>query len=274
MLASRTCANERGRQSLAAGEASVAEPLCPRNRLLQALPAGDWALLRPHAERVPIASGEILIEAQAPITYVHFPEYGLLSVIARSGSDDGAAEVGLIGSEGMSGIPAVLGLERDEFETLVQSSGVAYRVACDRFRYALQQSPSLRPFLLRYVHVFMVQIAETARANSRLSLEQRLARWLAMAHDRSRDDDIALTHEFLATMLGVRRSGVTVALHCLEGEHIIRARRGRLRVMDREALEAAAGDSYGRSEAEYRRLISHPIGAVEAALAGADASPV
>jgi CRP-like cAMP-binding protein len=112
----------------------------------------------------------------------------------------------------------------------------------------------VRALLLRYAHVFMVQVAATALADGRYSIEQRLARWLLMCHDRN-GDDLALTHEFLALMLGVRRPGVTESLHILEGERMIKAQRGLITILDRQKLEARAGDSYGTPEAEYERLI-------------------
>jgi CRP-like cAMP-binding protein len=121
------------------------------------------------------------------------------------------------------------------------------------------ESVTLRELLLRYVQTLLIQTAQSAVANARYQIEARLARWLLMCHDRVEGDEIALTHEFMAMMIGAQRSGVTVALHILEGAAMIRSKRGRVIILDREKLEDLAGDSYGPAEAEYRRLIA-PFG--------------
>ena len=124
-----------------------------------------------------------------------------------------------------------------------------------KFTEALAQSPTLGLLVMRYVYIITIQTSFTALSNGRSSLAERLARWLLMCHDRLASIEINLTHEFLSLMLGVRRSGVTEALHVLEGLKIISATRGSIRVLDRGQLEATAGGSYGVPEAEYRRLI-------------------
>ncbi len=134
-------------------------------------------------------------------------------------------------------------------------AGPALRIEPQNLRQALQRSPSLHSLLLRYVQAFTIQTAHTALSNGSHKIEERLARWLLMCHDRLDEDDLPLTHEFIALMLGVRRAGVTEALNILEGRGIIRAGRGNIVVLQRTKLEKAAGDSYGVPEAEYRRLI-------------------
>jgi CRP-like cAMP-binding protein len=123
----------------------------------------------------------------------------------------------------------------------------------------MEASPSLKALLLRWVQVLMIQTAQSALANGRYTIQERLARWLLMCHDRLDGDDLPLTHEFLSLMLGVRRSGVTEALHVLEGVKIVRTSRGRIHILDREKLEEIAGDCYGLSEAEYAKLIGLPL---------------
>jgi CRP-like cAMP-binding protein len=120
----------------------------------------------------------------------------------------------------------------------------------------MTKSPTLRGMLLHYVQAFMIQTAHTAASNGSAKLEERLARWLLMAHDRTDGDELSLVHEFLAVMLGVRRPGVTVALHTLEEQGLIRARRGSILIIDRAGLEELANSSYGVPEAEYDRLMS------------------
>jgi hypothetical protein len=163
-------------------------------------------------------------------------------------------EVAIVGREGMSGVSVVLGCFETPFRTFVQRPGHALRITRELFMHACEASAGIRDMALRYAQAFTVQVAEGARSNARYGVEARLARWLLLAHDRTDGDEINLTHEFLALMLGVRRPGVTVATHVLEGHGLIKARRGSIRVLDRKRLEDAAMGSYGSAEAEYDRL--------------------
>jgi hypothetical protein len=156
----------------------------------------------------------------------------------------------------MGGTAVLLGTDRTPHEHFCQVPGSARRMRSDDLRQAIRQSPSLHLLLLRYVQTFQVQTAYTALSNGGYNIEERLARWLLMCHDRLDGDDLPLTHEFLSIMLGVRRSGVTLAIQILEGAKIITARRGLLSVLNRAKLEAVAGDSYGQPEAEYGRLVA------------------
>jgi CRP-like cAMP-binding protein len=155
----------------------------------------------------------------------------------------------------MSGTAVVLGNHRSPNDAYVQVAGSAHRITAKALRAALDENKTLRQRMQLYAHVFMVQIAQTAFANGTARIEARLARWLLMAHDRQDSDDLSLTHEFVAVMLGVRRSGVTDALHALEGAGLIRASRGVVRITSRKGLLALAGSIYGVPEAEYRRLM-------------------
>jgi CRP-like cAMP-binding protein len=137
----------------------------------------------------------------------------------------------------------------------MQIAGHGWRIAVQDLEQAMAESSSLHRQLLRYAQASHVQVSETAFTNANSDVEARLARWLLMCHDRVEGGDIPLTHEFIAMMLGVRRPGVTVALHVLEGMQVIRAKRGVITVLDREKLEELAEDAYGLSEAEYTRLI-------------------
>jgi len=164
-------------------------------------------------------------------------------------------EVGLIGCEGMTGTAVVLGGDQSPHSTYVQVSGEAQRIAADELRKAMHASASLRNLLLKFVHVFMVQTAHTAIANARCHIDQRLARWILMAQDRTRSETLALTHEFLALMLGVRRAGVTEALQNLNRQKLIDNGRNQIIVLNRKGIERMAGKAYGTPEREYRRLI-------------------
>jgi CRP-like cAMP-binding protein len=196
----------------------------------------------------------VLVEENRPIEHVWFVEEGLGSVIAI-GPDNEQVEVAHVGPEGLAGKAVLLGVDRSTNRTLMQVAGSGLRVPVVRLRDALDASATLRPFLLRYIQVTLTQLSQTALANGRYNLQERLARWLLMCHDRLATDDMALTHEFLSLMLGVRRSGVTEAIHLLEGIHVIKATRGQIRIIDRARLEEIAGGSYGLPEAEYARLI-------------------
>jgi CRP-like cAMP-binding protein len=172
-------------------------------------------------------------------------------------------DVGLVGPEGMTGLPVVMNDDRSPNETYVQVAGSAYRVAADDLRNALAASTSLRGLLLRYAQWFLTQTIHTALAASTATIGARLARWILMAHDRL-GDCLPFTHDLLARTLGVRRSGITDALHILEGHGLIRATRGKIDVLDRPGLIDTAGGSYGVPEAEYERLLGLKADLVEA----------
>jgi CRP-like cAMP-binding protein len=224
-----------------------------RNRLLRALSKADLALLTPWLEPVKLDLRQSIEKAHTPIAHVYFPESGIISIVAKSAEDQ--IEAGLIGNEGMSGAAVVLGNHRSPNDAYVQMAGAAHRITAKRLRAALDASKVLRQRLQRFSHVLMVQIAQTAFANGKARIDERLARWLLMVHDREDGNDLALTHEFVAVMLGVRRSGVTDALHELEGKGLIRASRGAIHVLNRKGLMALARGIYGVPEAEYERLM-------------------
>jgi CRP-like cAMP-binding protein len=193
-------------------------------------------------------------ERNRPIEHVYFPTDGIISIVADTGHG-AQIEVGIIGHEGVCGHPVIIGDGRASNSAFSQVPGSAFRIKAGALRKAVDQSASLRQLLLRYIQVFAVQSAQTALANGQSKLDERLTRWLLMAHDRVGKAELPLTHELLSIMLGVRRAGVTQALHMLEGKGLIRARRGVITVVDRRGLEKNAGAIYGAPEAEYKRLI-------------------
>lgn len=223
------------------------------NRLCVVMSEGDRALLAKSFEAVELTLRQNIERPNEAIKHVYFPESGFISVVAKSGSR--GVEAGLIGREGMTGHVILMGNHRSPNECYVQSAGKAQRMAVEDLRSAMAASASLRALLLRFAQTFMIQVTHTALANGRAKIEERLARWLLMAQDRLAPDDIKLTHEFLALMLGVRRPGVTDVVNELEGKGLIRAQRGNIKIVDREGLEETAGVIYGVPEAEYRRLI-------------------
>ena len=223
------------------------------NRLLASLSADDFSRLQPHLAPIFLDTRQVLIEPNTPIEHVYFPESGMSSVTNNSAG--GKIEVGVVGREGIVGLSIVLGVDQTPYEFFMQMPGHGWRIAAHDLERAMAQSPSLHRQLLRYVQAAHVQASETAFANANSDVEARLARWLLMCHDRVDGDDIPPTHKFIAMMLGVPRPGVTVALHVLEGMHVICAKRAVITVLDREKLEELAHDAYGLSEAEYTRLI-------------------
>jgi CRP-like cAMP-binding protein len=192
------------------------------------------------------------------VEYVYFVEEGMLSVVSKmeTGRD---VEVGIIGLEGMSGSSVVLGDSRSCHETNVQVAGWAIRLLAPTLLQAIRRSRSLLDLLLLYTRTLDLQTASTATANGRAKLEERLARWLLMTHDRVGSDRINITHEFLANMLACRRPGVTVALHLLEGKGLIRSNRGQIIILDRQGLKIEANGSYGAAEREYERLLGEDL---------------
>lgn len=188
------------------------------------------------------------------IETVFFMDAGIASVVAVQ-SDDTKVEVGLIGCEGMSGTAVVMGGDQSPHSTYIQVAGEGQRMPANELRKAMDASHSLRPLLLKFVQVFMTQTAHTAIANARAHIDRRLARWILMAHDRTGDKNLPLTHEFLALMLGVRRAGVTEALQSLKRRKLIDGHRNHVVVLNRRGIERAAGNAYGVPEKEYRRLI-------------------
>lgn len=224
-----------------------------KNRILSMIPEDIVAQLRPRLEPAELQQGERLFESDQSLRHVFFFEGGLSSEIA-GGSGNKTIEVGCIGLEGFSSVPAILGVDSTPHFAFMQCGGPALRIEVNALRSAMDESRPLRDLLMRYAHVFLIQVATTALADGRYGVERRLARWVLMARDRI-GNELPLTHDFLALMLGVRRPSVTDALHRLEGEHAIKAERGLIVVRDVEKLLELAAPIYGIAEKEYERYI-------------------
>jgi CRP-like cAMP-binding protein len=223
------------------------------NRLLNFLSADNRSILAPHAKRVSLVPRNILEEANQPIEYIYFPEDGVASVVGTSKAM-GQYEVGMIGKEGMTGLMVVLGNSQSPLRTFVQVAGSALVIGSTQLRKAMADSPTIRDVLLMYVQVYIVQTSQTALTNAAALLPERLARWLLMCEDRLTSKHIPITHETLAIMLGVQRSGVTIAMGELEDTGLIKGDRGLVHIMDRPKLVRLTNGSYGMAEAEYDRL--------------------
>jgi CRP-like cAMP-binding protein len=225
-----------------------------RNRLLASLPAQDFGVVEPFLEPLQLDRDHVLILPNIPIEHVFFVEKGMVSVVAER-ADGRSIEVGVYGRDGISGTPLLLGSDRTPHHHYMQIGGSGFRMETADFRLIVAQSAALHAILLKFVHVFMTQTAQSALVNGSSIVEERLARWVLMCRDRLDSDEFPITHDFLSMMLGVRRSSVTDAIHLLEGAQLIKATRGNIKILDRDRLERAAGASYGVPEAEYRRLI-------------------
>jgi CRP-like cAMP-binding protein len=224
------------------------------NRLLKLLSPADFALLAQNFEPVGLELNTVVVSASKPIEHAYFLESGIVSVVA-SRADSRVIEVGIYGREGMGGFPLLLGSDQSPHDQYMQLPGAGHRIKTAPFLAAVRKSETLNRLLLRYVHSFTTQTAQTALANSGNNIDERLARWLLMCHDRIDGDVLPLTHKFLSMMLGVRRAGVTDAIHILQGRGLIRATNGQIEIRNREKLERLAGAAYGLPEAEYKRLI-------------------
>jgi CRP-like cAMP-binding protein len=223
-----------------------------QNGLLAAMSREDFALLKPKLEPLTLKTKQMLEPADKPIKHNYFIASGLASVIAI-GKNGYRFEVGIIGREGITGLPVVLGNDRSPNETFIQVEGTGARISADDLRRAMRKSESLTRVLLNFVNAFLIQTSHTALSNGTASIEQRLARWLLMAQDRLDGKEVPLTHEFLSLMLGVRRAGVTGALNQLDRKGVIRLSRGRIEIVDRKGLINCANGTYGIPEAMARR---------------------
>jgi CRP-like cAMP-binding protein len=212
------------------------------NSLLAALPRGKTEALRSKLEPVTLTFGDVLLEPGEPIRHVFFPHNSVVSLLTEEGKR--AVEVGLVGHEGMVGVPLALGVEVSPVRAVVQGTGMALRMKKERFLNEYRKSPALQRRVLRYSHALMSQVTQISACNRLHNVEARLARWLLMTRDRLRSSQFELTHEFLGHMLGVRRVGITQAASALQRRKLITYTRGHIRILDSRGLEAASCRCY------------------------------
>ena len=232
------------------------------NHLLNILESEVKESLLPLLQTVDLPQKKIIEDANSPIDYCYFPISGVASVVAMAAESRQRVEVGLVGRDGMTGIVAILGAESTPNQTIMQISGEGLRVKITDLMSLTNKHPRLTTLFTRYAHAFSIQSSETALTNGKGTLAQRLARWILMADDRIPGHDFHISHEFLALMIGVRRAGVTEALHLLEGQGLIKSQRSYLMVLDRNGLKKIATWTYGVAEAEYKRLFGNPYGEI------------
>jgi CRP-like cAMP-binding protein len=224
------------------------------NRLLSLLSDDDYERLRPHCSPVAFEYRKSLYEASRPIKQVYFPIDGVASLVVTT-AEGASAEVGTIGSEGLVGLPIVLGDRDAPSSVYVQVPGTALKMDAAIFRGELSRSPTLNLIMLRYAHAFFNQVAQSAACAHLHKVEQRCCRWLLMTRDRMPSGDFLLTHEFLGMMLGVRRTTVSDVMGALQRAGLVRYRRGHVTILEHEALQQRACECYEISKQEFDRLL-------------------
>ena len=235
--------------------ADAPDQVAVRNILLRRLPPEDYRRLQPHLKRVRLGVDEFIARAGAAIDNVCFLEGGIAGFLDVLG-DGRKIAVGVVGREGFVGWPLLLGDDRWPYDVVIRAAAAgALKVEAAAFDSIIEMSPACRKLLLRFSGAFTSQMGRTIVSNLIHPVDRRTARWLLLYHDRLDGDEIALTHEELGAMLGVRRSSVTDALHALEGRGLLRGLRGRVVIQDRAGLELLAGEGYGPAEAHYARLV-------------------
>ena len=224
------------------------------NLLLEGLGARDRRRLLSAADPVTFRAGDALSERGRRMTYVYFPIDSAASLM-MTGAEHSPLEIGLVGREGMLGVPLILGAGNAAFRSVVRIAGRAWRLDAARFTRQLADSPALRQHMNRYAHVTLVQIAGNVACKSFHRVEARLARWLLMSRDRANTDALALTHECLSSLLGVRRAGVTLAASDLRRRDFIRYSRGHIELLDPRGLATVACSCYASDKAAYARFM-------------------
>jgi CRP-like cAMP-binding protein len=222
----------------------------PQNHLVALLPARDRKRLMAQCEPVHLVLNDIICHPGEALRYLHFPVDAFISLLAVD-AQDSYLEVGMIGREGMLGVHQMLGVTPAPLRALVQGAGLSLRIAKAAFQAELKLSSALQSVLSRYVHVCMQQLASSALCMRFHPLGPRLARWLLMTQDRAHSDEFYVTQDFLSSMLGVRRVGVTAAAKDLQDQGLIAYHRGDMQVVDRVGLEAAACSCYANDQRAY-----------------------
>lgn len=220
------------------------------NRIIASLPAAERTALLEHCAEIELVFGDIVIEPGQKFRYVYFPTTAFISTTAAV-DNSATLEIGLVGFEGVFGTELALGVETSALRGIVQGAGKALRLPAREFLSLLAAGPVLRRVLLRYSHVLTTQFAQVAVCSAYHVVEERLARWLLMTHDRAPSHTFYVTHELLAEMLGVRRAGVSIAAAALQARGLIRYSRGRVSVIDRVGLEKAACECYRAAKEIY-----------------------
>lgn len=225
-----------------------------RNHLLAALPAADFGRMQPHLKLVPMPLGDVLYESGIMLRYVYFPTDSIVSLLYVM-SDGASAEIAVVGNEGVIGVSLFMGGETTPSRAVVQSAGNAYRLPGTVLKEEFTRAGAMQHLLLRYTQALITQMAQTAVCNRHHSLDQQLCRWLLLSLDRLDTNQLVMTQELIANMLGVRREGVTEAAGRLQAVGLISYSRGHITVLDRPGLEARTCECYAVVKKECDRLL-------------------
>ncbi len=227
----------------------------PVNRLLAALPEDEYLRLYPHLEPVNLPQHEIIYDAGEKYEYAYFPSHSIISIVSilENGS---TIEIGVVGNEGMIGIPIILDTSYTNYTAIVKVGNGGYRIAAERLRGELNRQGVLQSLLMRYVQARIIQLGQTAACNRYHNIEQRFSRWLLTVSDNIQKDEYYLTHEFISQMLGVRRTGITEIAGKFQKAGIIHYKRGAINILSREKLEACACECYRLISDEFSRLLN------------------
>ena len=228
-----------------------------QNHLLNGLPAHDFARVESKLELIPLALGEVIYESGDKLRHVYFPTTSIISMLYVM-EDGASAEIAVVGNEGIVGISLFMGGGTTPSRAVVQSAGCAYRLRAQELKDEFGRFGPTMHLLLRYTQALITQMAQTAVCNRHHSVDQQLCRWLLLSLDRLGSNELKMTQELIANMLGVRREGVTEAAGKLQDAGLISYRRGKITVLDRPALEARSCECYQVVKTEYDRLLSAP----------------
>jgi CRP-like cAMP-binding protein len=235
----------------------MSSPHSPKqNHLLDALPANDYDRIQGHLELVPMALGDVLYESGAKLRYVYFPTTSIVSLLYVM-ENGASAEIAIVGNEGMLGISLFMGGDTTPSRAVVQSAGFGFRLKADLLKNEFERFGPAMHLLLRYTQALITQMAQTAVCNRHHSVDQQLCRWLLLSLDRLQSNDLTMTQELIANMLGVRREGVTEAAGKLQDAGLIHYRRGQISVVDRPGLEARVCECYQVVKTEFDRLLPY-----------------
>ncbi len=225
-----------------------------QNRLLGALPPAEWLRWQPHLEAADLPLGKVLYESGGKLTHVYFPTTAIVSLLYVM-ENGGSAEIAVVGCEGIVGISLFMGGETTPSRAVVQSGGSGFRLKAGLVMEQFNQAGPVLHLLLRYTQALITQMAQTAVCNRHHSLDQQLCRWLLLSLDRLQSNELMMTQELIANMLGVRREGVTEAAGRLDKAGLIRYQRGHITIIDRKGLEARTCECYAVVKREYDRLL-------------------
>ncbi len=238
--------------------APVARPHPQQNHLLNALPKNDYERLAPHLELIPMKLGDVLYEPDVRLRHVYFPTTSIVSLLYVM-EDGASAEIAIVGNEGILGVSLFMGGETTPSRAVVQSGGFGFRLKAQALKTEFARFGPTLHLLLRYTQALITQMAQTAVCNRHHSVDQQLCRWLLLSLDRLASNELSMTQELIANMLGVRREGVTAAAGKLQEAGLIRYSRGRITVLDRPGLEARSCECYQVVKTELDRLLPYVV---------------